>query len=511
MPTKEKSIETLIKQAHLNDAQKRFSEFLNLCLEKRNDLIQNQGRTATLMEKERAGTLMRDDDIERNRITLNFIVEIAEFRELLADYFDPSDSQLFFKKIKSRDDIITEALRPRVTDRQYLLKKQLKDGNSSIVFQLKKAHTDQDAIAMVLKVPELSSESKEDFIRVSGLRHRNVIKLLDHELNSFPFFIITEFVHGESLTKAIDKTGARPLAQMLDWLYQLTDALDYMRHKGVLHTNVRPSKVFVDEEMNMMISPFDSSNKSNERTFSRYQDVCLYGSPELVANDGETLSLAQMCISDQYSLGLIAYKILTGKDLFEGASILDILKSRQSFSTNKVYRAQKLSVFPKGVLGVIFNRLLAEDPAKRYPNLHEVERALHAHTHKSKKTNTTNIVRESYRRCLAKNRSLISDFYTALFLKMPAIEADFPNPKRQLAMMQMAVDLLIDIDEKQPLLTALMKDDRHKSYTLDHFDTFIDVLLGIIAQNDTEWEKVQLEWLMLREKTVKTIVDARNG
>ena len=508
MPTESKTIETLIKEARLSDAQKRFNAFLELCLDKRNDLIQNQGRTASLQDKEITGTLTREDGIERNRIALSFISEISAFRKELSNYFGVGDSREFFEKIKNRDDVILTALEPRVNDKQYLIVRQLKDGNSSIVFQLKKAHTDQDAIAMVLKIPELSPETKADYVKVSTLRHRNIIKLLDHELNGFPYFIITEFVHGESMAKAIAKTGARPLNQVVDWLYQLADALDYMRHKGILHTNVRPSKVYIDEEMNVMISPFDA-NKTNERTFSRFQDVCFYGSPELLAVDGEALTLAQMCMSDQYSLGLIAYKALTGKHLFEGESILAILDSREQFANNKICRTAKLSIFPSGALGNIFRRMLNEDPSKRYPNLHEVVRVMHQHTHKSKKTDASSALRESYRRCLVRNQSLISDFYTALFEKLPAVRPDFETPKRQLAMMQMAVDILIDIEEKHPLLTALMSSDKHKSYALDTFDVFIDTLLETLKNNDVEWNSVQLDWQLLREKTIKTIVDAR--
>ena len=509
MTTTEKSIEKLIREARLKDAQASYNAFLELCMDKRNDLIQNQGRVALLLDKEIAGTLTNEDNVERNRITLNFLTEISEFRSQLSDYFGVGDAKQLFEGIKNRDDIIRRALEPRVIDRQYLIKQQLKDGNSSIVFQLKKAHTDQDAIAMVLKVPELEDDAKADYIKASALRHRNIIKLIDYELNSFPYFIITEFVHGQNLTKAIAKTGARPLAQTLDWLFQLADALDYMRHKGILHTNVRPSKVYIDEEMNVMISPFDS-NKASERTFARYKDVCLYGSPELLAADGEALSLAQMCISDQYSLGLIAYKTLTGKDLFDGKSAAEIIQSRVKFATDRVYRAKKMAKFPTGVLGQVFAKLLNEDPAKRYSSLHEVVRVFHNYTHKNRKTNTTNVVRESYRRCLAKNQTLISDFYDLLFQKLPLVRADFGNLKRQLSMFQMSIDVLIDIDEKQDLLTALMTNDHHKSYAMDNFDVFINTLLEVIKNNDADWEKVQLEWQLLREKTIKTIVDARN-
>jgi serine/threonine protein kinase len=508
--TTEKSIETLVSEAKLTEAQARFNTFLEFCEDKKNDLLQSQSRISFLQDKANAGTLTREDDIERNKITLSFINDISTFRRTLSSYFNVGDSREFFNNIKNRDDVVQTALEPKVTDRQYLIDRQLKDGNSSIVFKLKKAHTGQDAIALVLKMPELTPETQAEYIKIMGLRHRNIIKLLDHELTTFPFFLITEFVHGESLAKAIAKTGARPLAQMLDWLYQLTDALDYMRHKGVLHTNVRPSKVFVDEELNVMISPFGFNKKNlDDRTFFKYQDVCLYGSPELVLADGEPLTLSEMCISDQYSLGLMGYKILTGKDLFEGDSIVEILKNREKFSTSKQHRAAKLATFPSGTLRAIFTRLLTEEPQKRFANLHEVMKSLHPHTRKTHHDAPSDL-RASYRRCLAKNRSLITDFYALVFEKLPEIKADFQNPQRQLAMLQMSVDILIDIDDKQDLLIALMSNERHKSYGIEKFDVFVDTLLTIIEDNDPKWETVAADWQMLRAKTLATIVLARN-
>ena len=511
MAVVDSSIETLIREARLTDAQKRYNEFLTFCNERKEDLLQTQSRTAFLQQAYNAGTLDRDGDIERNRITLGFIEEIKDFRSKLSNYFGVGDSMAFFEKIKSRDDIILKALEPRVTDRQYLIQSQIKDGNSSIVFKLKKSHTGQEAIALVLKNPELSANSKEDFIKISELRHRNIVKLLDYELNSFPFFVITEYVHGENLTKALARTGARPIAQVVDWLYQIADALDYMRHKGILHTNVRPSKVFIDEELNAMISPFDFNNTNKEdRTFSRFKDVCFYGSPELLQSDGEPFSLNDMCISDQYSLGLVAYKCLTGKELFEGASVVEIIKNRHRFSIDKPYRAAKLSVFPKGPLGQILKKLLNEDPSKRYANLHEVVVALHSYTHRTKKIDVISSVRESYRRCLAKNRMLMSDFYALLFETLPEVKADFQNPKRQLAMLQMAVDLLIDIDQKKPLLHTLLSSDKHKGYTINHFDVFIETLLKVISNNDPLWFSTQSDWELLFSKTMEAIKEVRN-
>ncbi|HAD12939.1 MAG TPA: hypothetical protein DCF33_10950, partial [Saprospirales bacterium] len=169
----------------------------------------------------------------------------------------------------------------------------------------------------------------------------------------FPYFIITEYVYGDTIEKIMRITGPRPVPQVVDWLYQLTEALDYLRHKRILHTNVRPSKIFIDDELQIMLAPFDllkitpkvfsknkqtahSSNLDNsyERTFNRYRDVCQYGSPEQLKGDGEIIiteqlpadkmrqeELSNICNSDLYSIGLVGYKLLTARDLFDGASV----------------------------------------------------------------------------------------------------------------------------------------------------------------------------------------------
>ena len=92
MAVVDSSIETLIREARLTDAQKRYNEFLTFCNERKEDLLQTQSRTAFLQQAYNAGTLDRDGDIERNRITLGFIEEIKDFRSKLSNYFGVGDS-----------------------------------------------------------------------------------------------------------------------------------------------------------------------------------------------------------------------------------------------------------------------------------------------------------------------------------------------------------------------------------------------------------------------------------
>lgn len=512
-----KNIETLIANGNLQDAIKEFGQFLEDCEEQRNLYAQTKARFIQLDGQIKAGTLDNTDNLELNRIRLSFLEQVDKFNhEVLWSYFTMADREKVYEGFTSRDKIIHEVLNFRLLPKRYILKEKLIEGNSSIVYRLQNVDTTRYAVAQVLKIPELTDEMKTEIRQLSDLRHRNVIKLLDNTLDAFPAFIITEYVHGTTLPEAIEKTGPRPAAQAVDWLYQLTEALDYLRHNRVLHTNMRPSKIFIDDEWQIMISPFDLLKATTgEHSFNRFLDVCKYGSPELLENDGKPLSLVDMCVSDQYSLGLLAYKILTGNDLFEGETILDILESRKKFKS-PAHRRALFSKLPKDSFDIkiagsknlvgIIQQLLSEDKTKRFQSLHQLLRALHPFTRADIAMNS--LARQSYRRCMAVNKNFIKDFYQHFTRKHTTAQKDFSDlgKKRQSAMLQMAIDILLDIDEKQELFQKIAGGTQHGGYQPIDFEFFMDTLVLTLKENDALWnDAIAAEWAVIKEKTIALI------
>jgi serine/threonine protein kinase len=516
----EKNIENLIAQGKLAEAFAQFGEFLKLCEYERQELTQSQGRFANMESQVNAATVGNEANIERNRISMSFQTQLDDFRrDVLSVYFEMADREQIFEGFTSRDQIIHEILNLRLRPKRYRWEEKLVEGNSSIVYRLQNVDTPRHAVALVLKTPELTDEARKEIDQLGDLRHRNVIKLLDQELNNFPYFVITEYVHGTTLPDAIGKTGPRPAAQAVDWLYQLTEALDYLRHKRILHTNVRPSKIFIDDEWQIMISPFDLHKVSTgESSFNRYLDVCRYGSPELVQKDGVGLDLDAMCASDQYSLGLLGYKMLTGEDLFEGNSVFEILESRKRF-TKADYRRARFNRLPKDSFDLkvggsknlvgIMQQLLQEDPLERFRNLHQLLRALHPFTRAD--IVGSSLARQSYRRCLAVNKNLMQDFYQIFMEKHSASSNDFTNlgRQRQSAMLQMAIDVLLDIDEKGALLKNIAGSTQHSKYQSADFALFLEVLVETLQKNDPEWqENISDAWKIICEKAM-AIIESR--
>ncbi len=506
------SIEQLLQAGKLAEAQERFGEFLRLCNKELSDLALLQGQLSKIRTDEQAG--IGSDTFERNRIALHFRMKIDTFRaDMLEKYFDIRDKLSYFDSLSERDEVIHLILDHRLMPKNYTRDEKLVEGNSSIIYRLVNPFMRRHAIALVLKTPELTDESKNQIYKLTDLRHRNVIKVLDHDLQAFPYFVITEYVYGINLSKALDINGPRPVTQAIDWIYQLTDALDYLRHKRIFHTNMRPSKIYIDDEWQVMISPFDLGQfSSNEQTYNRFRDVWQYGSPELVASDGMGFGLHEMCLSDQYSLGLLAYKILTGHDLFEGETIFEIMNSRRRFVQDKKYRAEKLAEIPKSDLRdknlrkldfpTIVHKLLSENPTERYPDLHKVLRALHPLTRADQ--HDVSPLRKSYRRCLSINKEFINDFYEAFTAQRTGASETAPtfaqafdrmSLRRQSTMLQMAIDLIVDVDHRADKLQAILHNERHQQFSVPDFEKFLAVLLEKIKENDPKWDdSLAAEW-----------------
>ncbi len=521
----DKQIERLIAAGRLEEAHARFRDFLERCDEERDTLLQNQARYASMLEAARLGTRERNDP-ERNQILWAFVTQLRKFRkEALATYFDVRDREQFFSHIGDRDHFIQEILSIRISPKNYTIDEMLAEGNSSMVYRLRNPVLNRHVIAAVLKIPKLNDKARVDIQSLTSLKHRNIIKVIDYDLSAFPYFVISEYIHGSTLTVALDITGPRPAPQVADWLYQLTDALDYLRSKRIFHSNVRPSKIFVDEEGQIMVSTIDMrAIQDREPAYNRYLDVCMYGSPEALAEFGQPLTgdavdplmAKNMCISDQYSLGLTGYRMLTGKDLFQGNTAYEILENRRRFATDKRYRQEKLAALPaaefdfkgnkKAGLRKILEKLLEEDPRRRYPDLHALLAILHPFTragfHRQRPASY------SYRRCLSTNREFIGDFYQTFFQRSPEVEKDFRDlgKKRQLVMLQMAIDVLLDLDKQEEKFLKILQSNRHQKYGGMDFETFIDVLLEKVGLNDPLFDAhIAADWQAVRQQAMALV------
>ncbi len=503
----DKRIETLAKVESLEAAFQRFNELAKRFDELQGNVWEQQARFANMQAGDRQGLLGNDSkNLELNRIRHGFLAELEEFKRSLPQYLDLTQPEMLLRGVSDQMQIVKEVLSQRLRG-FYELERAMGEGNSALIFLLNDVFTGRKVVAKVLKVPVLTEEIKHEIRQASLLKHRNIIKLHSESLERFPFYILCEYVNGGVLNEILTKTGPRPPSQAVDWLFSLAEALSYLRQKRLLHSNVRPSKIYIDEENQLMISPFDIIKAGrDDRSLAKFREDCQYLSPEYLRGDGERLSFPAMRSSDQFSIGLVAYKMLTGKDLFEGASVLEIMRNRSRFFEEKKYRRERMRAVHNPDLADIIDTMLRENPAERLPDLHEG--LLRFRQLSMKPADGKNAVRSSYRRCLRNNSGFIGEFYADFFEGLsPEHRAHFTSGERQNTMLQLAIDVLIDIEEKQDLLRNIIRSGKHMQYSLVEYERFFEVLIRLAKSHDSRaWNVgLQLDWELVKSQALVVI------
>ncbi|UCD64666.1 MAG: protein kinase [Candidatus Zixiibacteriota bacterium] len=221
-------------------------------------------------------------------------------------------------------------------------------------------------------------EFRQRFIReaqaAASLHHPNIITI--HEVSQYrdtPFFVM-EYVEGESLKDLIDK-GTIEADSALDMLLQISEGLDDAHRSGVVHRDIKPANVMVDSRGRVRILDFglaralgDSQLTSAESRAGTVQ----YMSPEQVR--GEDVKAA----SDLFSLGVMAYQMLTGKLPFTGEYEAAITYAIANVAPEPI--AGVCSETPPE-LAEIVDKLLQKDVTKRYREAGELVADLRPLTH----------------------------------------------------------------------------------------------------------------------------------
>jgi eukaryotic-like serine/threonine-protein kinase len=180
---------------------------------------------------------------------------------------------------------------------------------------------------VALKVPHKQGVDFGELLRearlLAALDHPNIVRIVTAEKQENVFFIVMDFVPGETLEDVISREGPLEVALALDYTCQISNAVDHAHRQGVLHRDLRPSNILVAETGQLKVADFGTS---------RFLEIAAHGST--VIGSPPYMALEQfrgeaVLASDIYSLGVTMYQMLTGVLPYDTPSPADLERLRR--------------------------------------------------------------------------------------------------------------------------------------------------------------------------------------
>jgi serine/threonine protein kinase len=214
---------------------------------------------------------------------------------------------------------------------------------------------------VAIKVPHRQGLDFGELLReprlLASVSHPNIVSITTAEKQDNIFFIVMEYVHGETLENLIALNGPLELNRALDFTCQICNAVDHAHRQGVIHRDLRPANVLVTENDMLKVADFGTS---------RYLEIAAHGttvigSPPYMAP--EQFHGKAVFASDIYSVGVTMYQMLTGALPYETPAPADLDK----LMSGELVTAPRLKnpSIPKALNDIVM-RAMAPDVTARY-------------------------------------------------------------------------------------------------------------------------------------------------
>lgn len=254
------------------------------------------------------------------------------------------------------------------TIRSYEIREKIGEGGSGAVYRAYQPTVDREVAVKVIlpqyaNEPEFARRFENEARLVARLEHPHIIPLHDYWQDDNGAFLVMRFLKGGSLRHMLKRHGAISVAQTVRLLEQVGEALTVAHQTGVIHRDLKPDNILLDERGNAYLSDFGIAKNlqwdDHISTTGRVVGTPAYLSPEQIK------SLPVTPQTDIYSLGFVLYEMLTGEHPFSEASLMLVMHHLQDPVPSLCDKRADLS--PD--LDSVIQKAVAKEPVDRYADV----------------------------------------------------------------------------------------------------------------------------------------------
>jgi serine/threonine-protein kinase len=261
---------------------------------------------------------------------------------------------------------------------RYLIERELGQGGMGTVYLARDEQLGERVAVKVIAASQASdpAAAAERFRReVAAARkvtHQNVVRIHDLTEEGPRLLLSMEYVDGMTLASYLGRVGAVRLDEARHLLGQICDALCAAHQAGIVHRDLKPQNVLLDHEKRVKVIDFGLARA----TFMAGMTATglILGTPEYMAPE-QVRGLGCDARTDLYSLGAMAYHVVTGRPPFSGETPIAV--GFQHVTEAPRPPRQLRSDLPESVDAAIL-KALSKDPQQRFADAADFKRALNA-------------------------------------------------------------------------------------------------------------------------------------
>lgn len=248
-------------------------------------------------------------------------------------YLDRNDFSHLIKKHKSFADTMSDLVSKRMAhdgginkvDR-YTLTQKIGEGNMAIVFEGFDPKLERHVALKMLKY-DLSHD--QDFLQrfeheakiMAKLNHPNIVNVYETVSEYSTSFIVMERLRGRDLKQLLKEKVALNLHETREILYQVVCALEYAHSQGengIIHRDIKPANIFIDDNGHVKLTDYGIAKPPMD-VVTMVMGTPKYLAPEIIKGDPFDGR------ADIYSVGIMAFNMLTGAPPFSAKSLNELL------------------------------------------------------------------------------------------------------------------------------------------------------------------------------------------
>ena len=221
--------------------------------------------------------------------------------------------------------------------------------------------------------PNFVERFRREATASANLNHPNIVAVYDWGSDAGTYYIVMEYIEGRSLAELLRSNGALSPERAVEIVVYVAAALGFAHNNGVIHRDVKPGNVLLSTDGKVKVTDFGiaiaayGGAEANLTQTGSVMGTATYFSPEQA--QGKPLDHR----SDLYSLGIVLYEMLCGRPPFSSDNSVAV-----------AYKHVQQSVPPPSSMGIVLPesleainmKLLAKNPAQRYPSVGDLQQDL---------------------------------------------------------------------------------------------------------------------------------------